>query len=94
VFEQDCQEFRSLNGFLWQIPMLVSTLTGGLWFGVTKVDSDDFIKAALFLLAAAVNGAFIIVLWRLRHGVMEGLLDRIRLHAAYARYVRSPRTLS
>jgi hypothetical protein len=31
IFEQDCQEFRSLNGFLWQIPVIVSTLTGGLW---------------------------------------------------------------
>jgi hypothetical protein len=37
IFEQDCQEFRSLNGFLWQIPVIVSTLTGGLWFGASKV---------------------------------------------------------
>jgi hypothetical protein len=47
---------------------------------VTKVNADDFIKASLFLLAAAVNVVFIIVLWRLRRGVMEGLLDRIHAY--------------
>jgi hypothetical protein len=77
IFEQDCQEFRSLNGFLWQIPVIVSTLTGGLWFGVTKVDNDQFIRASLFLLAAVVNLTFIVVLWRLRRGVMEPVLKHI-----------------
>jgi hypothetical protein len=77
IFEQDCQEFRSLNGFLWQIPVIVSTLTGGLWFGATKVDDSIFIQASLFLLAAAANICFIIVLWRLRAWVMEPLLERI-----------------
>jgi hypothetical protein len=80
IFEQDCQEFRSLNGFLWQIPVIVSTLTGGLWFGATKVDSNAFIQSSLFLLAALSNLCFIVVLWRLRAWVMEPLLERI---AAY-----------
>ena len=77
IFEQDCQEFRSLNGFLWQIPVIVSTLTGGLWFGVTKIGADSIVKPALFFLAGMVNLTFIVVLWRLRKGVMENLLDRI-----------------
>jgi hypothetical protein len=77
IFEQDCQEFRSLNGFLWQIPVIVSTLTGGLWFGVTKVEATSFVRPALYLLACAVNLTFIVVLWRLRMGVMESLLNRI-----------------
>ncbi|MEH2470609.1 hypothetical protein V1281_000149 [Nitrobacteraceae bacterium AZCC 2161] len=34
IFEQDCQEFRSLNGFLWQVPVIVSSLTGG--FGLAQ----------------------------------------------------------
>lgn len=76
IFEQDCQEFRSLNGFLWQIPMIVSTLTGGLWFGAGKID-DRFLQAALFLLAGCANVCFVVVLWRLRRGVMEPLLGRI-----------------
>lgn len=76
IFEQDCQEFRSLNGFLWQIPVIVSTLTGGLWFGAGKID-DRFLQAALFLLAGSANLSFVVVLWRLRRGVMEPLLGRI-----------------
>ena len=86
IFEQDCQEFRSLNGFLWQIPIIVATLTGGLWFGVTKVGDDRFIKASLFLLAAVVNFSFIGVLWRFRCGVMEVLLDRMHSYQGRPRY--------
>ncbi len=86
IFEQDCQEFRSLNSFLWQIPIIVATLTGGLWFGVTKVGDDRFIKASLFLLAAVVNFTFIVVLWRLRYGVMEVLLDRMHNYQGRPRH--------
>lgn len=77
IFEQDCQEFRSLNGFLWQIPVIVSTLTGGLWFGASKVTDSLFVQSSLFLLAGIANVCFIFVLWRLRRGVMEPLLGRI-----------------
>jgi hypothetical protein len=78
IFEQDCQEFRSLNSFLWQIPVIVSTLTGGLWFGAAKLTHDSvIIQSWLFLLAGVVNLCFVIVLWRLRAGVMEPLLERI-----------------
>lgn len=78
IFEQDCQDFRSLNGIMWQVPVIVSTLTGGLWFGVTKIGDEPFIASSLFLLAAVANVAFVVVLWRLRRGVMEPLLERIR----------------
>lgn len=77
IFEQDCQEFRSLNGFLWQIPIIVSTLTGGLWFGATKVGENLFVQSSLFLLAGVANICFVVVLWRLRKGVMEPLLESI-----------------
>lgn len=78
IFEQDCEDFRSLNAILWQVPVIVSTLTGGLWFGVTLVEDDAFVASALFLLAAVANVSFVIVLWRLRRGVMETILQRIR----------------
>ncbi len=84
IFEQDCQEFRSLNGFLWQIPVIVSTLTGGLWFGAGKID-DRFLQAALFLLAGCTNLCFVVVLWRLRRGVMEPLLGQITEYQSRAR---------
>ena len=80
IFEQDCHEFRSLNGFLWQIPVIVSTLTGGLWFGVDKVAKDSIVRPSLWLLAFAVNLVFIVVLWRLRAGPMESLLNRIHAY--------------
>ncbi len=85
IFEQDCQDFRSLNGFLWQIPVIVSTLTGGLWFGVDKVAAGSFVRPALWLLACAVNLVFVIVLWRLRAGPMENLLDRIHAYQGVPR---------
>jgi len=87
IFEQDCQEFRSLNSFLWQIPVLVSTLTGGLWFGASKVTDSFVVQSSLFLLAGVANITFIIVLWRLRKGVMEPLLTHI---ATYQGRDRNP----
>ena len=85
IFEQDCQEFRSLNGFLWQIPVMVSTLTGGLWFGADKVAGDSMVRPALWLLAGIVNVVFVVVLWRLRAGPMENLLDRIHAYQGVPR---------
>ncbi len=86
IFEQDCEEFRSLNGFLWQIPVIVSTLTGGLWFGADKVTADSIGRPALWFLAIIVNIVFVAVLWRLRAGPMEHLLGRIH------RYQGEPRS--
>jgi hypothetical protein len=80
IFEQDCQEFRSLNGFLWQVPVLVSTLTGGLWFGADKVATGSVVRPALWLLSCCVNLVFVAVLWRLRAGPMEALLGRIHAY--------------
>lgn len=85
IFEQDCQEFRSLNGFLWQVPVLVSTLTGGLWFGADKVASGSVVRPALWLLACCVNLVFVAVLWRLRAGPMEALLGRIHAYQGVPR---------
>jgi uncharacterized membrane protein len=85
IFEQDCQEFRSLNGFLWQIPVIVATLTGGLWFGADKVAEDSVVRPALWLLAGVVNVVFVIVLWRLRAGPMEALLNRIHAYQGVPR---------
>ena len=82
IFEQDCQDFRALNTILWQIPLIVSTLTGGLWFGVSKVGTDRFIEISLFFLAGIINAGFIIVLWRLRRGVMQPILNAIHTYQA------------
>lgn len=75
VYEQLCQDFRQLNNVMWQVPVLAMTLTGGIWFGISTVRSAPWIEVALWLLAAISNGAFIRVLWRLRKGVMEPILE-------------------
>jgi hypothetical protein len=56
-----------------------------LWFGVDKVGANSFVRPALWLLACAVNLVFVIVLWRLRAGPMENLLDRIHAYQGVPR---------
>lgn len=66
-YEQNYQQFRSLNQIMWQIPVLAMTLTGGLWFGVSAI--NDNLMLVTFLLLTAVVGNFILcgVLVRFRH---------------------------
>lgn len=77
LYTEHCAEFRALNALFWQIPVLVTTLSGGLWFAVASLDLTDDGQAAILWFSAAVNVAFFVALWRLR-AIMEGLLKRIR----------------
>lgn len=70
AFEQNHASFRSLNQQMWQIPLISMTLTGGLWFGVSRVEDFPLFQLALLLLAAAGNGVLFIIILRLRF-VME-----------------------
>ena len=67
VYEQLCQDFRSLNGFLWQTPIIVMTLTGGLWFSVANFELTDEARRALLVFAAAADMLMIGALIRLRY---------------------------
>jgi hypothetical protein len=78
IYEQRCAEFRSLNGFFWQIPLIVMTLNGGLWFAVASLDVTPVAKSAILCFAGVANLAMIVALIRLR-GIMETLLTQIRL---------------
>lgn len=66
AFEQNHQSFRSLNQQMWQIPLISMTLTGGLWFGVSKVEDFPVFQLALLALAGLGNAALFIVILRLR----------------------------
>ena len=77
VYEQLCNDFRSLNGFLWQTPLIFMTLTGGLWFAVASFDMTDDARSWLMLFAGLANLIMIAALYRLRT-VMQSLLDEIR----------------
>ena len=77
IYEQRCAEFRSLNGFFWQIPLIVMTLNGGLWFAVASLDLTAIAREWILAFAAVANLAMIIALCRLR-GLMDVLLGHIR----------------
>lgn len=66
AYNQNSENFRSLNTLMWQIPLIAMTLTGGLWFGVSKVEGMPGLRIALLLLACAGDLGLIIVLERLR----------------------------
>ena len=73
AFDQNHASFRSLNQQMWQIPLISMTLTGGLWFGVSRVENFPLFQLALLFLAFAGNAALFVVILRLRF-VMEQYL--------------------
>jgi len=78
AYEQNYQQFRSLNQIMWQIPVLAMTLTGGLWFGVSTIDENAMLVTVLLLTAVAGNVMLCGVLVRFRH-VMGCYLDWLKL---------------
>ena len=64
AFEQNHLAFRSLNQQMWQIPLISMTLTGGLWFGVSRVEEFPLFQLALLFLAAVGNAALFVVILR------------------------------
>jgi len=73
AFTQNHLAFRSLNQQMWQIPLIAMTLTGGLWFGVLRVEGQLFFQTALLTLAALGNLSLVVVLQRLRFVMGEYL---------------------
>lgn len=70
AFDQNHASFRSLNQQMWQIPLISMTLTGGLWFGVSRAEGLPLFQFALLFLAFAGNAALFVIILRLRF-VME-----------------------
>ena len=73
AFQQNHLAFRSLNQQMWQIPLISMTLTGGLWFGVSRVEDFPLFQLALLFLAAAGNAALFVVILRLRFVIEQYL---------------------
>lgn len=76
-YEQNFEQFRSLNQIMWQVPVIATTLTGGLWFGAASVGRMPGFQYLLLLLAAISNLGLIVVLTRVRF-VMEAYLEAIK----------------
>lgn len=79
VYEQRCEDFRSLNGILWQTPLIIMTLTGGLWFAVASFALSDAARSMLLFFACIANLLMIGALVRLRW-VMQQVLQDIRAY--------------
>ena len=77
IYEQRCGDFRSLNGFLWQSPLIIMTLTGGLWFAVASFALSESARTMLLVFAGLANLLMIGALIRLRW-VMQSVLRDIR----------------
>jgi hypothetical protein len=77
IYEQLCSDFRSLNGFLWQTPLIVMTLTGGLWFSVANFELSETARRALLAFAGIADVLMVVALIRLR-SVMERTQAEIR----------------
>lgn len=77
VYQQNAETFRSLNQLMWQIPLIAMTLTGGLWFGVSRSDTSPVLQLSLLGLAAVGNAVLIVVLGRLRY-IMGEYLDWLK----------------
>lgn len=77
IYEQRCADFRSLNGFLWQSPLIIMTLTGGLWFAVASFEISVSARLMLLTFAGLANLIMIGALIRLRL-VMQSVLRDIR----------------
>jgi hypothetical protein len=79
IYEQRCQDFRSLNGFLWQSPLIIMSLTGGLWFAVASFALSESARAMLLVFAGLANLLMIGALIRLRW-IMQSVLADIRCY--------------
>lgn len=77
MYAQLCDDFRSLNSFLWQTPLIVMTLTGGLWFSVANFELTEMARRALLIFATSADLLMIVALIRLRF-VMEAVQKEIR----------------
>lgn len=77
IYEQRCEDFRSLNGFLWQSPLIIMSLTGGLWFAVASFALSNSARSMLLAFACLANLLMIGALVRLRW-VMQQVLEDIR----------------
>ena len=90
IYEQRCQDFRSLNGFLWQSPLIIMSLTGGLWFAVASFALSETARTMLLIFAGAADVLMIGALIRLRY-VMQSVLADIRAydgkHAVGGNYI-------
>jgi hypothetical protein len=80
LYEQWCEDFRSINDIFWRLPTIAMTVTGGVAVAIGSLQLTDFTVKSLLLFGSLCNVFLIFAAWRLRRGVMSELLSKI--HAA------------
>jgi hypothetical protein len=66
-YEQNCEQMRSLNQIMWQVPIVAMTLTGGLWYAVATITSvDNVARIALLAFSAVANTGLTLMINRVR----------------------------
>lgn len=76
IYQQQCEDFRALNTVFWQLPVIMMTLNGGLWFALASLELTEMGQRFILIFAVAVDLAFIVALIRLRL-LLAALLVRI-----------------
>ena len=77
VYEQWCEDFRAINAIFWRVPFIAITITGGILFAIGTFPITTNVQIVLLFFLGLSNLCFIIVIWRLRTGVMQPILNRI-----------------
>jgi len=76
IYDQWCEDFRSLQTVFWRVPFFAMTITGGVAAAVFAFDGAIEIKRALLVFIGVCNFILILIAWRVRK-IMEKLLVKI-----------------
>lgn len=76
-FEQNSEHLRSLNGLMWQVPLIAMTLTGGLWYGIAQLQPNSIAVQGLLILACATDALLILVMLRMRF-IFRKILEKTK----------------
>jgi len=77
IYKRLSDDFRALNAILWQLPPIMITITGGLWFAAATFKVSPSAQSGILLFAAVANALMIAAMFRLRI-VILGLQEQIR----------------
>lgn len=77
IYKRLGDDFRSLNVILWQLPPIMITITGGLWFAAANFKLTSSGQSLILMFVSISNVLMILAMLRLRY-VIFGLQKQIR----------------
>lgn len=79
IYKRLGDDFRSLNTILWQLPPVMITITGGLWYAAATFKLSPAGQSCILVFAAVANALMIAAMYRLRF-VIFGLQKQIAVY--------------